>query len=262
MSSNDRLRCDVPHDWYDDPSQCLNEWQGIEGAALALLAALIGARWLRRQIKQTEDHRNDELARRHNASRIALPLALAAVHSVVQSSADDIAGELEQHGSEGFDAAFEAAVRDGEFRKRFSPIAIDEKILTAFQSFVETLKIDKDVRHVAELISSIQIFIARFNDFDLRQAGRQISLESLLMDAAKVLLLNDSIYNYARFVDNGEFGIVGSMSVDAAWDAVRRKAHSLVFFRDMPDALFPGIDETIARYKESKISPWNEKFAE
>jgi hypothetical protein len=102
--------------------------------------------------------------------------------------------------------------------------------------------------------------LSRYNDFKLDQAGAKLGLASLLLDAAKVKLLNDRIFNYARFVDDDSFGIVGVVGTADAWDEIHGSAQSLVFLRDSPDVFFPDFEELIERYKEQDISPWIEKF--
>ena len=92
----------------------------------------------------------------------------------------------------------------------------------------------------------------------LNQAGAKSSLAGLLLDAAKVKLLNDKIFNYARFVDNHSFGIVGVIEIEKAWDQIHRSAQGLVFLRDSPDIFFADLNGWIHSYKEHNTSPWIE----
>jgi hypothetical protein len=260
MSNTDLARCDIPPDWVSDFSQCLYEWQGLEGAGLALLAAFVGAWFLKSQIKQAGDHRKDEIARRHNAARLTLPLALASVSELIQKTVHQIAYELEQFGPDGFRKAFDANVEGKGHRRSFDPVRLSDDVISAFRQLVESLTDHQDVRHVAELVASLQIYSSRYDDFDLHGAGSRTNLEGLLLDAAKIQLLNDKIYNYARFVDDASFGVVGVGSVADAWDEIHGKAQGLVFRRDSPDFFFPAFQERIDRYKERGLSPWIEKF--
>jgi hypothetical protein len=258
MSGFEQVRCSVPANWSNNFSQCLYDWQGLEGAALALLAAILGVKFLQRQITQAQTHRADEIARRHNAARLTLPLTLAAVSQLTQKIADEAAASFESLGPD--DAkAIESVVKEPE-QTKFAPVSLPTEVLGSFENFVASLNRAPDIRHVAELVASIQILVARFNDFDLEQAGAQHSLISLLLDAAKVRLLTDEIYNYARFVDDSSFGIVGVITVAAAWDKIHGKAQGLLFSRQSPDAFFPSLKEKVERYKERNVSPWNEKF--
>lgn len=226
---------------------------------LAVIAAGLSVWFLQKQLNQAREHRVDEISRRHNAARLTLPLALAAVSEIVQRIADEVAGEIEKYGPEGFSKTFDA-ILDGAPRSKFDPLALPTDVIRSFEEFVASLEDARDIRHVAELMGSIQILLSRHNDFNLNEAGAKLNLVSLLLDAAKVKLLNDRIFNYARFVDNDSFGIVGVLPTSDAWDQVLGKAQSLVFWRDSPDAFFPDLQERIQSYKEHEISPWLEKF--
>jgi len=112
------------------------------------------------------------------------------------------------------------------------------------------------------LMSSIQILLSRYNGFDLSQHNEVVihGLSSLLIDAAKVGLLNDKMYNYGRFVD-GKFAIVGRIPDAEAWDMIHAKAEGLIFARRIPDIFFEPIKARIARHKKDETTPWLEKFA-
>lgn len=260
MNATDLVRCDVPADWINTFSQCLYEWQGIEGALLALLAAGASIWFLQKQINQTQRHRTDELARRHNAARLTLPLTLSSISELVQSMANEIAVEFEKFGPDGFSKTFDAILEQGQVRSRFSPVTLPSEILASFQDFVSSLTHERDVRHVAELIGSIQILISRYNSFDINQTAASTNLIGLLLDCAKTKLLNEKIFNYARFVDDSEFGIIDKNSTANAWDEIHGAAQGLVFSRASPDAFFPELEQRIQQYKEHGVSPWMEKF--
>jgi hypothetical protein len=260
VNASDIVKCDIPADWSSDFSQCLYDWQGLEAGALALLAAGIGVFFVQRQIKQAQAHRVDEIARRHNAARLTLPLTLAAVSDLVKQIADEVAGEYEQYGPDGFSKSFDAIIEHGKPRSEFDPIELPGEVIGSFEEFVESLAANRDIRHVAELLGSIQILLARYNDFDLNQAGAKLNLVSLLLDAAKVRLLNEKMFNYARFVDDSSFGIVGVVPPADAWDQIHGHAQSLVFSRASPDLFFPDFHQRVESYKEHDISPWIKKF--
>lgn len=260
MTAGDLVRCRIPADWVSNFSQCLYDWQGLEAAALALLAAWFGVKYVQRQIRQAQEHRTDEISRRHNAARLTLPLALAAVSELVQEIADEVADEFEKFGPDGFSKTFDAILEEGGPSHRFDPLALPNDVIGSFEKFVASLTDPRDIRHVAELMGSIQILLSRYNDFDLNQAGAKSGLADLLLDAAKVKLLNEKIFNYARFVDDSSFGIVGVATPADAWDQIHGSAQKLVFWRDSPDVFFPDFQERIRTSKEQEISPWLEKF--
>lgn len=260
MSIADRLQCDVPTDWVQDFSQCLYEWQGLEGGALALAAALIGSIFLWKQIQQAEKHRQNDLDRRHNAAKLTMPLALSSVSDLCQLIANEIANELETYEPEGLARTMQAILEDRAARKRFDRVKLPEVIIGGFEKFAETLCNANDVKHLSELIAAIQILCSRYNSQDLQGAGARTNLESLLLDAATVKTLCDSMFNYARSVDQNSFGIVGVITHDDAWNRIQGSAQDLVFLRNSPDFFFPAIEASVSRYRENGTSPWLEKF--
>jgi len=259
VTAGSTVNCSTAPDWSNNFSQCLYDWQGLEAGALALAAALVGAFVLQRQIRQQRVHRADEISRRHNAARLTLPLALSAISELVQRIANQVGDEFESFGPDGA-RTIKAVLDDAVGWDGFEPIALPNEVLISLEKFVASLSREQDIRHVAELVGSIQILLARYNGFDFKQAAAQQNLVGLLLDAAKVRLLNDKIYNYARFVDESSFGIVGVIAPGIAWDEIHGKAQGLLFNRQRPDVLFPGLRERVDGYKKSNISPWNEKF--
>jgi hypothetical protein len=256
----DRLYCRVPHDWLADPSACWFEWQTLVSGILAVAAALWAGRLLSKQIRQTEGHRQDEIERRHTAARATLPLALAKVSDITQQIADNIASEIEE-------LYRDRKVSDdgGVFvmrldRSSFEPVEIGDEIVKSFQGFIQTLNDKHEIRHMAELLSSLQIMLARYSSFDFKQAAVDNALHELFLDVGKVRLLNDRLYNYGRFVAEDSFAIVGMIGDDAAWDQLLGRAQGLVFHRDTPDLFLRKLKDKVDRYKESGVSPWNEKF--
>jgi hypothetical protein len=260
VSTSNLLRCNIPADWLTEFGQCLYDWQGLETAILALFAAAASVWFLQKQINQAQAHHSDDIMRKHTAARLTLPLALAAVSEVVQNIANHVSDEFETYGPDGYSKSFDAILRDDGVRTNFSPISLQSDVLESFERFVESLDRAEDIRHVAELVATIQILLSRYNGFDLKQAAAQHNLSGLLLDAAKVKLLNEKIYNYARFVDGTSFGIVGVLTPSEAWDEIHEKAQSLVIRRQSPDIFFTELRRRIDGYKEHNISPWNEKF--
>jgi hypothetical protein len=250
----------MPTDWWADPSLCWFEWQTLVGGLFAVGAALVSVYWLNKQISQTEKLHQAELRRRHNAARAVVPVALAAISEFCSSVADQIARAIEFRREDDFDAAVDALISSRVSQKNFQNVDLPSPIVTIMKDFVETLSDDANVRHVAELLSSVQILQARFKEFDLQQSAGVNGLYGLLLDTAKVKLLTDSIYNYGRFVDENGFSIVNKQSVEDAWSSIQGKAQSLLFMRQSPDYFFPKISDIILSNCANQNSPWNEKF--
>jgi hypothetical protein len=247
-------------DWSSIVVQWLYNWQTLIGAGLALIAALSVTVMTKRQMAQAAKFNVDQIERAHAGARVVLPLALSDISGICQRIADAIAAEIEQT----FEAEPLAEIAEvfdvPDFLSRFPSVEMSGSTLAAMQSFVETLTAASDVRHTAELISSAQILLSRYRSFDLRSPAVEDQLFGLLIDAAKVQMLADAMFNYARFVDSMPFGLVGSMNNADAWDRILQKAHGLVFLRARIDIYSKPISIRIRRYKEIDKSPWNEIF--
>ena len=240
--------------------QWLFDWQTLVGGSLAFAAAWATVRAVRDQIGQTEAFHRDELKRRHNAARAIMPLALSEISEYCQSIAAALADEVEaRDNGDGTDWVAELAP-DG-IAETLPPQHFPSSAIPALQPFIETLSDKKDIRHVAELIASLQILASRYSSFNLRDANVVDSLYGRILDAAKVRMLSHAMFNYARFLDDAPFGMVGVATIDGAWDSIHREAVGFVHVRR--NQLFPHlkhIGERIGRYKQGKYSPWNEKF--
>ena len=261
MIEKDAPSCSFPADWASNFSQCLYDWQALEAGALAIVAAIVSVVVLRRQIKQQQLHRDDEIARRHLAARIKLPLALASISQLITTISNAVGDEFETFGPDG--ARTIAAVLGREpTKQKFDSLELPAEVLATLADFVASHNAVSDRRHVAELVASIQILLARYNGFDLNQPAARHNLSGLLLDAAKVQLLVNKMYNYARFVDDSCFGQVGVADQKQVWDEIHEQAQGLVFARQSPDIFFPELQRRIEGYKKQGTNPWNEKFGE
>ena len=188
-----------------------------------------------------------------------MPVALSAVSEYCDAIASQIATAIEDR-QDNFYAAFYAVAQGRREQKRFEPVQFPAEVISTMQQFVETLIRPADVKHMAELLGSLQILQSRFKDFDLTQAAVEHSLYGLLLDTAKVKFLTDSIFNYGRFVDENSFSKMEGSKSDALWDEIMGKAQGLIFSRLVPDVFFPKLGELVTSYKKNEVSPWNEKF--
>ncbi len=255
-----KLNCRMPFDWLSDFGQCLFDWQTLAAGVLAVSGAMFTIKIISKQISQAEMHRNDEIERRHQAARVALPLALSAVSELTQTISDNIALKIENYDPETGSITLDAILDDENETTLLPKLTIPENVIDSFQQFTETLSQKDEIRHIAELLSSLQILLSRYNSFNFNQAGFLPSMHGLLMDAGKVRLLIDQLYNYSRFVEDETFAIVGTIDDKTAWEKILGKAQSLVFKRENPDIFLAALSERTKRYKDNAVSPWIEKF--
>lgn len=249
--------CRVPSDWLVDISSCWYDWQTLIGASIALLGAWLTVSKLREQISESKNQRKDEIARRHRAARVALPLTLAAVSDITTEIAENACGIREKFRPEGHGRTLESMLEDAAIPPRFARLRLAPETLSSFESFVETLDRQDDIKHVHELVASLQVLLSRYNSFDLDGAGVVSSLEGLILATARVKLMTDVMFSYAREPEAKDFSLM-SNSRSVVWDEIRKSAQSLVFRRPSPDLYFEGFDRIINYNKREDKSPWVE----
>lgn len=190
MSVVDRLRCDVPADWANDFSQCLFEWQGLEGGALALAAAVFGVIYLRRQITQSDRHERERLERQHNAVRATLPLTLSGLIEAMRQmliALDDAKRDVRADG----------------FASNFEPPATPVQHITELQAVIESTGDRTVIEPISQVIREIQTLWSRTQVLgnereQRRRAGLERNVDEWIIQAAQVHALIESLFNYAR----------------------------------------------------------------
>lgn len=247
-------------DWAPMVGRWLWDWQTLIGGSLALGAAWIGAREVFRQTERTTSLAREEIERRHSAARVILPLALSEIDSLVQKMADQIADALAPYGPDGFDETVNNIIDGKSDSRHFQPIVIPNITLTAFGNFVETLNREEDKRHIAELISTLQIYLSRFNLFDLNSTLIERNLIEVLLYLGKISFLNQSIYNYARFTTNDSFGVIHKIDAKDAWLKILSHAKGIVFLQNSFHNIASSLDEFHQSVVESDINPWLVKY--
>lgn len=87
-------------------------------------------------------------------------------------------------------------------------------------------------------------------------------LYELLIYAAKTRMLTGSMFEYARFLDQKPFGLVGKASHGDVWDKIRGEARGILPGRSIFERVVREFTDRIERKKEGGYSPWLEKFDE
>ena len=253
------ITCRMPTDWLHDVSACWYDWQTFLAGCLALLGAYLTVRKIRAQIEQSDHQENKRIERRHRSARVTLPLALSAINEMCRAAAQQIGHQIIVRRD--FGAAFSERSDRENYPTRLDPISLPNNVISEMKQFVESLRGEQSVKHVAELMSSIQIMISRFNSFELDQGDELVvlGLSDLLMDVAKVRFLNDKMFNYARFADD-QFAVVGRIPHAEAWDEIHQRLEGFIFEKKIPEGFFNPFNERIQRYKKEGRSPWIEKF--
>jgi hypothetical protein len=156
----------------------LNRYQTLLAGIAALLAASASVFYLRKQIGQTEQHRQDQVLRDRAAARTVLPLALSTICEYASRSIQSLNERY--------------AGRPAEL----PPIpmaALDQLVAT-----VRTLEIHH-VEPFAKIAQEIQVHNARVSD---RQEDRRLdegSFQEHLLDAAEIYARASSLFEFARW---------------------------------------------------------------
>lgn len=156
----------------------LNRYQTLLTGVAALAAASASVFYLRKQIGQAEQHRQDQLLRDRAAARTMLPLALSAICEYstrsVQSLNDRYAGRA---------AELPAIPTD----------ALEQLVAT-----VRTLEI-QHVEPFARIAQEIQVHNARVSDRHGNRRMNEANFHEYLLDAAEIYARVSSLFEFARF---------------------------------------------------------------
>ncbi|WP_294642471.1 hypothetical protein [uncultured Aureimonas sp.] len=201
--------------WVDD-------WEALVGSFVALLAALLGASAIRRQMRQTEriaweqrqqvdQHVEEARRRKLRGLRAGLPLALSSASAHLTRIASDLRA---LHGR----LRDPAADKDVPFV--FAPLPQD--IVPPLQSIVELEDDDVARDSLISLASELQVLHANLRSlFDVHSSHRThptpLDVEVVCARVAIVSGMVDILYNYAR--GTNEFG--GDLP-SAIWNAAGR----------------------------------------
>ena len=240
--------------------QWLYDWQTLLSGLLALGAALWAGSLIRSQIAQADQFHRNEVKRSHNAARVALPMALSEVSRYIQQVAENVIAELERYGDGSDLVPREVLAQGGADVEPLPEVDLPKDVIPLFQSFVQTLSSDSDIRHVAELLSSLQILHARYSTLNFNQVAMESTLYGRLVDAAKVGYLNDSLFNYGRYLESGDFAVVNVVAPSDAWDEIHEKAVGFLFSRRNPESILVELSKRFEGYKARSTSPWLEKI--
>ncbi len=190
MAKTALATCDIPADWSNHFSQCLYEWQGLEAAGIALVAALVTAGFLWRQISQADRHENTRLRRQHNAIRTTLPLALSALCESLTDMLEELA------------KAKEAVRKDGHTKAFVQPQTPSAHI-EQLRDVVATTDERSVTEPIAAAIREIQTLWARTSVLNnkaeqRRKAALILEIDDWIIQAARTHAIVESLFDYSR----------------------------------------------------------------
>ncbi|MGV3513320.1 MAG: hypothetical protein ACO1OX_15065 [Novosphingobium sp.] len=205
MILTDHVQCAVLTDWFNDFSQCLYEWQGIEGGILALIAAYFSIRALRRQIEQAERHENERLDRQHNAVRATLPLTLSGLIENCQNMLTAL------NDAKRIDLDVDAST------EVYLP-PVPAAHISELQDVISSSRSDHLPAYIGKIIQEIQTLYAQVSTLNNRQerqrrVGLDRDIDIWILQAAKIHALVEGLFDYARYK-------VSKPPTSAAWERV------------------------------------------
>lgn len=189
-------KCNPPN--YPDGNSCLllkwaYDWQQLLGGLLALVAAFIGAHFIRAQTQLADEHERERIRRRHAAARAAFALTLSSVGRYAQQCAVLLTTIHERRTQT-------PVISSLELLANLRPPPLHGEIVGEFKEMVEAS--DPSIgRSIADLLSTLQVQVARLETMFERSTGRITTLQNIegrIGDLIDLKARSDALFNYAR----------------------------------------------------------------
>lgn len=189
-------KCNPPN--YPSGNSCLllkwaYDWQQLLGGLFALVAAFMGAHFIRAQTQLADEHERERIRRRHAAARAAFALTLSGVGRYSQQCATlltTIHERLRQT----------PAISSSALLANLSRPPLPAEIVSEFKEMVEAS--DPLIGgSIADLLSTLQIQVARLETMFERSLGRITTLQNVegrIGDLTDLKARSDALFNYAR----------------------------------------------------------------
>jgi hypothetical protein len=175
-------------------AEFLKDWQSLLAGGLAIIAALIGAAMIQKQLDQSDQHHRSMLARQADADRAMLPFALHEMQpyleqcgSILLDLWDQLAGSVLPH----------------TFTMHAVPAPPQESIET-FRSVIAS-SADENLREaLADIVTALQIQSARLLSVHRQSTTRgslivsALNISTYAVDAAELLAKVGEFYAFAR----------------------------------------------------------------
>jgi hypothetical protein len=156
----------------------LNRYQTLLAAAAALGAAGASVFYLRKQIAQAEQHRQDQIRRDRAAARTVLPIALGAICQYAIQSIQSLKVRHAGQTSE--------------------PANVPTEALEQLVATVRTLEVEH-VLAFAKIAQEIQVHNARISGGNRNGPLNEVDFHEHLLDAAEIYARASSLFEFARF---------------------------------------------------------------
>jgi len=216
----------------------LDHWQILIAGGLAVIAALLGAIYLRRQIRQTWDIENRRRERRRAALRAVGPLVAAAIIEYATECADALK-ELHRQ------CVGLVLPQSGVTVPKLPPLPA--ATIDRFTEFIEYSKLG-ETELIEDMLSDIQIQRARLRG-TLRNIGNpnetitKRNIEAYIIDTGQICARAAASFNFFRRRSE-------ALRRDIDWGDVRRSLNNLDFY----DTVYPAVYGEIDRLEAEGVS--------
>jgi len=171
-------------------SEWLNKWQTLISGLAAVAAAGISIRYLSKQIRQTDQHEQARLRRRHAAARATLPLALSQICGYAETAVremDILRCSLNS----------ETSPPAPGFSRPEPPI----ELVASLERMIEATDNASVTRVLSDIIIEMQVLAANLvalSGEEGRRRSARPNIDAYMVRAAKVYALASSLFPYAR----------------------------------------------------------------
>lgn len=190
------------------------DWQGLEASGLAILAAVIGGLFTRRQTNQTGQHKSEEDGRRLRAARTAMPLTLSTLDDYAEQSASYLAhhyGMPRVHGGGG------PVPTDMPTISADAISSLDRLVQAGSEALSEC---------VSDLLGDLQVFAARMRSLARTGTSKPVrplaaaDARTYVIDIGVVAARIAALYDYGRRKSDA---VPEAPSWDDVWKALKLK---------------------------------------
>ena len=189
MADTALARCDVFADWSTDFSQCLYEWQTLEAAGLATIAAAFTIYLLWIQINKSDQYERERLKRQHRAKRFLMAHTLSNISRYADEAIKSLRAAVEVR---------KGAKLSGNWR----PPVFPSETVQSLAEFLETSENNAVNELVGELITQLQVLDARLEslvaDEDTFRIGVNMNIAEYQLQASKIRQICGALFWYAR----------------------------------------------------------------
>jgi hypothetical protein len=212
----------------EPPANLFYHYQTIIGGILAIVGALIGARYINKQIRSAERLELRRVESRREAARAVLPLTLSSITEYATDAGRAMLALIEQCNGETLPATIAMPV--------WPKLPTDA--ITALKELAENSRPNETV-FVARLLSALQIQNARTRDLERELTGQRrstlkVNLESYLIDAGESYARATALFEYARREAD-------HFPTQITWEGVRQGVWLISVHHPSPDRVYESI---------------------